>query len=216
MEISSIAPILELAASIMTLLEHKARIIKEIFKPLFKMNGFNISGLTFVKNETGFSKLFNIQSSSFNSLESVSFYLNIGFLFPIAYEIKEINKPKKLYTSDCQFQMRSDDIIHRNQWYELKIDTNIPEFEKLLLADLTNHIIPFFDKYHNIEDLIKLSELKTNSFSNHLPYVAFQLIKNGNLELGNQIIDDYISKTSEYYGNELNTYRNKLIKNTSH
>jgi hypothetical protein len=58
--------------------------------------------------------------------------------------------------------------------------------------------------------------LKTNSFSNHLPYVAFQLIKNGNLELGNQIIDDYISKTSEYYGNELNTYRNKLIKSTSY
>ncbi|RZJ97395.1 MAG: DUF4304 domain-containing protein, partial [Flavobacterium sp.] len=134
----------------MTLFEHRDKIFKEIFKPAFKMKGFSISGTTFKKQEESFSKIFNFQSSGFNLDDSVSFYLNIGLLFPIWFDIRNESPPKSAKIYDCQFRIRTDSVTGRNQMYSLTSNTNFEEFESLIKSDLEKYILPFFDKYSSL------------------------------------------------------------------
>lgn len=189
----------------MTPLEQRDKIIKDIFKPKFKEAGFSISGTTFVKKEKDFWKIFNIQSSAFNFENSVSFYLNIGFLFPISFELRNQKLPTKPKAYDCQFHIRANSLTGRNQSYKINDKT-----ETLLIGDINDFILPFFNRYNFLIDCLKLNEELPESWTDCRPYVGLTLIQNGEIEKGNQIIDSFIPTTSEIWGNEVDMYRNKL------
>lgn len=194
----------------MSLLEHRDRILKNIFKPAFKTSGFSVSGTTFKKQENGFIKIFNIQSSGFNVEDHVSFYLNIGLLFPIGFEIKNEQHPKNPKGYDCQFNIRSDSLTGRNQTYELTSKTNIQELENLLLSDIQKEILPFYERYSTIEDCIMLNNEFPNSWTDCRPFIGLTMIKNGNIERGDQILNEFLPTTSEDWKQEIIEFRKTL------
>jgi hypothetical protein len=190
----------------MALLEKRDNLIKHLFKPKFKEVGFNVSGTTFIKKEKDFWKLFNIQSSAFNSDENVSIYLNIGFLFPVGFELKSQKVPLKPIEYDCQFTIRTNLLTGRNQWYE--IDDNS---ENLLSKDLNNYILPFFNRYNVLLDCLNLSIDVPKSHTDCRPYIGLTLLKKGELERGNEIIDAFIPTTAEHWAQAVDKFRHKLV-----
>ncbi len=190
----------------MTLFEKRDNIIKDLFKPRFKEAGFNVSGTTFIKKEKEFWKIFNIQSSSFNSEDSVSFYLNIGFLFPIGFELRNQKLPIKPKEYDCQFHIRSNYLTGRNQSYDIN-----DSIEKLLSNDISDFILPFFNRYNLIQDCLKLNVEVPESWTDCRPYIGLTLIKNGEIEKGNKIINSFIPTTSKVWADEVDNFRHSLI-----
>lgn len=194
----------------MTLFEKRDKIIKEILKPLFKECGFSVSGTTFVKKEKDFWKIFNIQSSSFNSDGNVSFYLNIGFLFPIGFDLRGQMLPTMPKEYDCQFQIRANSLTGRNQSYDINDNT-----ERLVSNDIKEYVLPFFNRYKYLLDCLKLKEDLPQSWTECRPYIGLTLIKNGEIQQGNEIIDSYIPTTSEDWAKEIDSFRQKLIAQVS-
>ncbi|MGC4103308.1 DUF4304 domain-containing protein [Ferruginibacter sp.] len=190
----------------MTALEKRDKIIKDLFKPAFKQAGFTVSGTTFTKKEKDFWKIFNIQSSTNNSEYSVGVYLNIGFLFPVGFELREERLPLKPKEYDCQFRIRTDALIGRNQDYNINDDT-----EKLLADDLQKYILPFFDRYKHITDCLELKKDVPTSWTDCRPYIGLTLIKNGETEKGNEIINSFILQTTNTWANEIDNYRQELM-----
>jgi uncharacterized protein DUF4304 len=199
----------------MTIFEYRDKITKEILKPAFKEKGFRISGTTFQKNEEKFIKIFNIQSSGYNLEDNVSFYLNIGILFPIWFELRGEELPKNPKEYDCQFRIRTDSLTGRNQCYKIKPDTNIDNLENIIRTDLRNYILPFFDRYIELEDCLNLTNDFPDSWTDCRPFIALTMIKYGDPEKGNKILDEFIPTTSESWGQELDKFRKKVEHNAS-
>jgi hypothetical protein len=194
----------------MTLFEKRDKIIKEIIKPPFKASGFGISGTTFKKQEKDFLKIFNVQSSGFNLDDSVSFYLNLGLLFPIWFEIRNEIIARSIKEYDCQFRIRTDSLTGRNQIYELTPETNFEEFEILIRNDIEKHILPFFDKYSNLDDCKNLHKDFPSSWTGCRPLIALTMIKNGEVKKGDELLNEFLSTASENWKFELTNFRNKL------
>jgi hypothetical protein len=194
----------------MTLFEHKDRIVKDLIKPLFKTAGFSVSGTTYVKKEKDFLKVFNIQSSGFNLVDNVSFYLNMGILFPVWFEIRKEQFPKHPKEYDCQFRIRPDSLLGRNQSYHLTPTTDIREFELLVMSDIENHILPFFEKYSTLDDCMSLSNDFPRSPTDCSPFIALTMIKDGLVEKGDEILDQYLAKAPPWWKQELWEFRQKL------
>lgn len=190
----------------MTLFEKRDRIIKDIFKPRFKESGFSVSGTTFIKKEKDFWKIFNIQSSSVNSEKNVSFYLNIGFLFPIGFELRNQQVPRKPKDYDCQFHIRTNCLTGRNQSYDIN-----DSIEELLSNDISGYILPFFNRYNFIQDCLNLNVELPESWTDCRPYIGLTFIRNGDIEKGNEIINLFIQTTSKVWANEVDRFRNSLI-----
>jgi|GEM_PF-5213871 len=187
--------------------DQRVRIIKEVIKPYFKRINFGVSGTTFLRSEKDLIQVFNIQSSAWNDETSVSFYLNIGIYFPIWNELSGIKHPNHLKEYDCQYRIRTDALTGRNQCYDIHKETDIEEFESLIRGDVSNYILPFFEKFRDIESCLQLPEpfLKTDL----RPYIGLTLIKNGKSELGNKILDEYLSEPSNL-NKQVKTLRGNL------
>jgi len=194
----------------MTLFAERDQLITEVIKPILKRGGFKVVGNNFRKNEKDFIKVFNIQSSACNQDDNVSFYLNIGFLFPVLYELIDQQIPKVPKEYDCTFRIRTESLTGRNQSYRILPDTDLGYFQKLLINDLTDSVIPFFERYKEIEDCLKLRNEFDDQFASVDPYVGLTLIKNGRYNEGSEILDRYISTTHEGYAETLKHYREKL------
>jgi hypothetical protein len=199
----------------MTPLDHRDRIIKEIIKPAFKEAGFSTSGNTFLKKEQDFIKLFNIQSSSFNLAHHAAFYLNIGILFPIGFELLNEKTPSKPKITDCTISIRTVSLTGRNQVYEINAYTPVSSIENLIKTDIKEYVVPFFDRFVSIIDFLPFSYGIDQVIEDYRHFVGLTLIKIGEIEAGNKIIDEYIQTASPNWRIELDTFRRKLISNLS-
>ena len=148
----------------MDVLEFKKYLIQTKIKPLFKQEGFEVSGTHWRKRESGFVKVFNLQLSQFNSMMGFKFFINIGLFFPDSYQLeftndffggiipdvtKVIKNPK---VQSCQFHSRDTDIFKRQRDYTFNKNTNPDDFEKYVIEDIKNEYLPFFNKINSIED----------------------------------------------------------------
>lgn len=196
----------------MNLFEQRDLLIKEVFKPTFKAAGFRIPGTTFKKQEKDFLKIFNIQNSAWNLDDHVSFYLNIGFYFPIVNELKGQEIPKNPKEYDCIFRIRTDSLTGRNQAYDILPETDLSELRTLIKTDLTDHVIPFFERYNELEDCLNLKNEFKDLHSSAEPYIGLTMMKNGNKELGEKILMNFVETTHKEYAETLLSYHDKLTK----
>lgn len=194
----------------MTLFEQRDRIVKEIIKPAFKNNGFTGSGTTFKKVEKDFIKIFNIQSSGFNFEDNLAFFLNIGLLFPIWYEIQGEKLPQNPKEYDCQFRIRSNSLTGNNEIYRLTPEVNFQTFDKLIKDELNEFILPFYSQLKSLEDCLKVNDEFLNNPTDMTPYIALTMIKNGDIQNGNNLLDSYLLRAHQDWKNSLIEYRNKL------
>jgi len=179
-------------------------IIKTIIKPRFKENRFKVSGLTLLKKEVDFVKVFNIQSSSWNTADEVKFTFNLGFFLPDTYEFWLGQPvPQNIKEYHCVFNLRPGPILKsgtNDYWYSINESRNLEELKNLIRAHVKTYYIPFFNKYNLITDLINLGEIDSTYYNMLTPHLALILAKKGNHELAEELISNYL-KNGEYPDN---------------
>jgi hypothetical protein len=185
--------------------EIKEEIIKELIKPIFKENGFKTSGTTFLKQEEGFVKVFNIQSSKWNHKECVSFTFNIGIFLPMSYElIRPLPLPKNIKESDCQFKMRISDLLKKeDDWYEVKtgVDIDNLKIEKIEIYQDIKKTLEFYNNRNTVEALAELPDLYPFCGLNEIAIVdiALTLYSLDKNPLGEQLLKKYYEKQTKDY-----------------
>jgi len=145
----------------MNAIEFKDHLIKDVLKPGFKKAGFKVSGTHFTKEEEGFVKVFNVQSSQFSLNWQTGFYLNIGLFFPLAYAFRyneytenEMKFPEKPKESDCQFRFRSGLITKGLKSYNIDKNTNQAAFKEIVIKDIEESILPFYNSIKSLDDCL--------------------------------------------------------------
>ena len=88
------------------------------------------------------------------------------------------------------------------------------KFILLLRQEIINVIIPFFDTLKTLYDCLKLHDNFDSYWLDCRHYVGLALLQNGEIEKGNAIIDNFISKKSESSNikEKVIEYRNELLK----
>lgn len=182
----------------MNLKEEKKRIIKEIYKPILKENGFRTTGNHFWKHEKEFIKTFNIQFSSFNYEQNMSFYINIGLLFPVINELNNVETPEKPKEYNCNIRFRSNSLNGNSKMkHTINRETDINEFEKYLKKELNEYIIPFYNSLTEVENCLEIkNKVLINYVSNIEYYVGLTLIRYGRFESGDIIFRKYLEKVA--------------------
>ncbi|WP_175403507.1 MULTISPECIES: DUF4304 domain-containing protein [Bacillaceae] len=137
------------------------QIVKETIAPLFKENGFKKKGKNFAKIFPDFAWTVNIQSSKWNTKNEVEFLFNTGIYCDKVYttlsEMKSPIFPLELYS---MLRLRISDIKNiRENWYKISDNTDIEEIKKQVESDIVNVIIPYFEQYKTVEDIINFIEI---------------------------------------------------------
>ena len=130
------------------------QLIKTVVKPAFKIAGFRTDGNTFIKEENGFVKIFNVQHSQFNSSLSAAFYLNAGLYFPLTYGWRyNWPLPSRVKESDCQFRFRTDNLTGRHRSYDVDEGTDGKQIEQVVKSEL-DAVIHWFTSIKELRDCI--------------------------------------------------------------
>ncbi|WP_299683707.1 DUF4304 domain-containing protein [uncultured Dokdonia sp.] len=140
----------------------KNEILKETIKPLFKLNGFKVSGNHFNKKEEDFVKVVNPQFSQFNDSENVRLTFNIGFYFPLTNEFKGVDSLKRISIDDCQIHERYGNVFLEgvDTWLEKKEKIDKQDFIEEVKFFCEN-IIYWFSNFNSFNNLLELKELKS-------------------------------------------------------
>ena len=183
----------------MDAIEFKEHLIKDVLKPGFKKAGFKISGTHFTKEEEGFVKVFNVQSSQFSLNWQTGFYLNIGLFFPLAYAFRynentenEIKIPEKPKESDCQFRFRSDEITKGLKSYNIDKHTDHAEFAEIIIRDIEESILPFYNSIKSLDDCLYKEKDFPLAFGTTTAFVALTFASLGKKDKAGQILKAYL------------------------
>lgn len=140
--------------------------IKTYLKPVLKENGYRTSGQTWWKNMGDFFIVINLQNSSFNSKEELSFCLNIG----VALTEKLADKEKKKASFyDLATQVREDAYLPEDRqiakkaqggWlgYKITDKTILPEFISEFKIDFEENILRILNGFETLSDCVVFYE----------------------------------------------------------
>jgi len=183
----------------MNAIEFKEHLIKDVFKPGFKKAGFKVSGTHFTKEEEGFVKVFNVQSSQFSLNWQTGFYLNIGLFFPLAYAFRykeytenEMKIPEKPKESDCQFRFRSDLITKGLKSYNIDKNTNQAAFKEIVIKDIEESILPFYNSIKSLDDCLYKEKDFPLASGTTTAFVALTFASLGKNDKAGQILKTYL------------------------
>lgn len=125
-------------------------LIKTQIDPTIKSLGFVKRGSTYTKIENGFSKLIVVQSSQWNSFETLSFTIECGIFFPDLYSRCFNELPQYPKIEHCLWQYRKRIGYLKgtvDTWYELKQGEDNQAILASAKNDLTWYIRRYFDQY---------------------------------------------------------------------
>ena len=140
--------------------------IKTYLKPTLKEHGYKTSGQTWWKNMGDFFIVVNLQNSSYNSKEELSFCLNIGVA--LTEKLADKEKQKATYY-DSAMPLREDAYLteERQQlkkskggWlgYKITDKTNVNDFIADFKIDLEDNILKQLDKFKTLKDCVLFYE----------------------------------------------------------
>ena len=133
------------------------KMIQEVFKPIFKANGFKKNGATWHHVGEDLVKVFNIQGSQWSRY----FYFNIGLY------LRELGNDQKPTEFKCHVRLRAGQLLSGEKeitkLYELSvfekeqpIEQRIHQLEELI----SKLVIPWFALFSTKADVIKYIETK--------------------------------------------------------
>jgi hypothetical protein len=140
--------------------------IKTYLKPTLKEHGYKTSGQTWWKNMGDFFIVINLQNSSWNSKEELSFCLNIGVALTERLADKE--KQKATYF-DSAMPLREDSYLSEERqqlkkskggWlgYKITDKTSVNDFIADFKIDLEDNILKQLDKFKTLKDCVSFYE----------------------------------------------------------
>ncbi len=171
------------------------QILNEIIKPKLKENGFKVFGNTFHRQESDFLIVFDIHKSSWNSLNDISFWLEIGIYNETYYKFMFIENPPKLIRSNnCSIRFHSSGLIDNgvaSQNYQLTKDTFESTTQKIN-SDLDNSILPFLNKLKHVKDVLVFGKIDPVYCNDTNLFVGITLAKKGEKAEAKKLINEYL------------------------
>jgi hypothetical protein len=170
----------------MTSKEIEVEFIKLYLKPTLKAHGYKTSGQTWWKNNGDFFFVINLQNSSWNTKEELSFCLNIG----VALTSKLVDKEKKKATYyDIAIPLREDAYLtderiqskkSQGGWlgYKITDKTNVTDFIEYFKIDLEDNILKTLNELKTIKDCISFYDqfdLWSSSFRNQVKEIGLNV-----------------------------------------
>jgi len=149
-------------------------IIKETVKPLMKEKEYRKIGLTFYKEKKDLIYMINIQKSTHNNYEKISFYINCCIHSKQMDEIldKEIKTRPKHY--QCYYRKRIESILENSKKrYTITSDTEKQELQKELKSNI-RQAVEYLEITNTLDKLIKLM-IKQNGLHNYREILLFLL-----------------------------------------
>jgi hypothetical protein len=138
------------------------RIFKLVVTPIFMKVGFKRRANYFARQTNDIVQTVTIHKSRENIYNnSQSFGFAFGFYNSEISRIalKKNTIPDFPKTKDCFVESFLGVLTHHKEfWYELKTETNCDELELKVVRDLTELLIPIFDKYNSLENLTDFIE----------------------------------------------------------
>lgn len=136
--------------------------IKTYLKPTLKENGYKTSGQTWWKNMGDFFIVINLQNSSYNSKQELSFCLNVGVA--LTENLADKEKQKATYY-DSAMPLREDAYLTEERqalkkskggWlgYKITDKTNLNDFITDFKVDLEDNILAQLDKFKSLKDCV--------------------------------------------------------------
>ncbi|GLX68012.1 DUF4304 domain-containing protein [Paenibacillus glycanilyticus] len=173
-------------------------IIRDIISPFFKEKNFKKVGRNYFKLYDDFGFTFNIQSSQFNTKDSVRFTFNIGIFIPSAYRLNRgEDPPKRPKTIDCLNPLRIGFLKGiGDNWYEINEMTDISIIKQEIEQDLLSYVFPFYNKFNSVDNIIDISieSLKSGERIFHEMQLCTILISQGKRGKGEQLFIEYYNK----------------------
>lgn len=137
------------------------QIVKETITPLLKKHDFKKKGNNFARIFPEFSWTINVQSSRWNTSDEVEFTINTGIFTNALYETYSLNKPPAFPLEvESVLRLRISELKstgkdHEDVWYKLIFSTDLDELKKVIEHDIEKVIIPYFQQFQSIQDVIK-------------------------------------------------------------
>jgi hypothetical protein len=135
------------------------QITSEILPPVCKEYSFTQKGDSFYRQKNDLVKNIDVEYFHWNTDISFSFWFNIGILHWPYGENEDITKKKLLENGESMFFKRSGFLWNNeNHMYTLRQTTNKDELQERIKEDFTEYVFPFFESFHNIDDVVRFLE----------------------------------------------------------
>jgi hypothetical protein len=164
--------------------EKQVEFVKSYLKPKLREEGFSTSRLTWWKNKGDFFIVINLQNSTYNSKNELSFCFNIGVAItelikdPFKKEATYYDTVTNLRENAYLSENRTKHKYRQNGWlgYLITDETDLIEFTEELRKDFEIDILPKLDQLNTLEDCIKFYQ-KFNFWGDNLKKVLEKLEK---------------------------------------
>ena len=135
-------------------------IVRDVFHSTLKPLGYKKRGNNFYIETSGIGKIINLQKSTFNSKDHISFTINTGVFSPEYWQhyYNFHDKPIPAFPTepDCILRRRIGRLLNtRDTWYEIKENTDIGEAKSIQDYNLNSVILPYFNSVNSNEDLLR-------------------------------------------------------------
>jgi hypothetical protein len=131
-------------------------IIKDQIEPLFRKNSFLRNGNLFYKAEQGMVKVVDLEFFRFNTDVSFFYWFNVHLFGGDFTNKKRINL-KLLLTEGAElYRIRIGALWNEEQhMYRITDATTSDQLAQRMRDDLSRYLLPFYEKFHELDDIVK-------------------------------------------------------------
>lgn len=166
------------------------RLLEEIIKPVFKADGFKTDGVTFLKHEVEFMKVFNIQLD-LRIENEINFTFNLGLFIGYHHALTHTYEllPDNVKESHCCYRIRASKLTYDwDKWIKINEKTKFEDI-KSSVVEMVKVSVDFFKNFKTIYDLVEIPDKYKQYFNVpdlDLP-LGLTLIKLGDRKLGEKL-----------------------------
>jgi len=136
------------------------KIIKEGFSEILKPLGFKKKGNNFYLKLATVGQIINVQKSAWGNKDNIHFTINTGIFVPefwlAFYNYSDKGLPDYPTEPECLIRKRIGALRNQSDtWYDVKDRTDEQQLITEMRKNLTDFILPYFDKLNSTEKMLK-------------------------------------------------------------
>jgi len=188
------------------------KIIKEGFHEILKPLGFKKKTNNFYLKLETIGQIINVQKSSWGNKNNIDFTINIGIFVPeywlefYNYNDNDKRIPDYPTEPECLIRRRIGSLRNQHDtWYHINENSNEEQLIVEMRKNLTEFILPYFDRLNNTEKLLKELEkpdMMMSPLGKLIVYGEFKQFDKAKLEyqrlLKNKTNQHFLIKVKEY------------------
>lgn len=192
------------------------KVLKEVVNnqiaPLFQKNAFTGKGDSFFKVEPEIVKFVELEYFRFNTSGVFFYWFNFYLFYGDFNAVKRINLKLLLTRGTCVLKKRIGYLWDEEQhMYQISSMTDPNELAGRMKGDIANRLLPFYETFHNLDDVLKflLNKNQQRGNNEYSFTMAILLAKTGKKEESKKFLlestapREIIEKTAKVYGIDL-------------